>query len=57
MGLMKSLHTKVSHGEKLSIAEKRFAGISPWPKSKKKKTPNTEQTDKEFVTDMLKGLL
>lgn len=61
MGLCKKLHTKVCEGSRLTMAEKRFGGIEPWPQNKKKDkrnpSPKKEKSAGEFVTDLLKDLL
>ena len=59
MGLCKNIATRLMEGTFVSAAEKRFGGyIEP----SKKKSPKKEKkvpprSNKDFVTDMLDGLL
>jgi hypothetical protein len=58
MGLNKKLHTKMCEGAKLSVAERRFGGLEPYPTPKKKSTKKRKKVaNDEFVADMLKDLL
>ena len=56
MGLCKNIHTKIGEGTFVSAAEKRFGGYEV-KKSPTKKKVVPPKNNKEFVTDMLDGLL
>ena len=58
MGLCKNIKTRLMEGSYVSAAEKRFGRYIESPKKKvKSATKPKPKSNKDFITDMLDGLL